>query len=215
MHFPLDFNGLHHLPTVTFQAAIEIVQVNATHPPGGPVVKLGGDGFAERVVPLFLPSADQIQTAVQQLLAHGGQLLGVVLQIGIHGEHHAALRRFKPFLKGRAFSVVPGESNSLDYFRRGAMQAFNDVPGFVAAAVVHEDDLVAQPCHGLPNALPQFLQAVLFVQQRDHHRHVQAGLVMGHAHANSVLGARFMMAADMPKLSIISRLWSIDKSTSN
>ena len=75
------------------------------------------------------------------------------------------------------------------------MQAFDDVPRAVAASVVHEDDFVAQASHGLANALPQLFQTFLFVQQRDHHRHVQTGLAMRHGHANSDLGARFMMAA--------------------
>ena len=66
MHFPLDFDRFHNVPAVTFQPAIEVVKVDAADASRRPIVQFGWDGFAQRVMTLFLPSAHQIQTLFQQ-----------------------------------------------------------------------------------------------------------------------------------------------------
>ena len=201
VHFALDFNGFHHVPTIALQATVEIVQMNAADLSRGPIVELRRNGFAQWVVTFLLPSTHQVQTSFQQLRSHGGELLRVVLQIGIHGEHHRAARCFKPLLQGRTFSVVPGKANASDRLRLVFLHAFDHRPRTILAPIVNENDLKSQTRQHAVNARFQLAQAFFFVQQRHNDRHIQCRLTLhGFNQANSEVGVLRVMAATIKEM---------------
>ncbi len=45
VHVSVNLNAFHHLPLIGLQTAIEVVQFDARHHSGGPIVKFAGDIF--------------------------------------------------------------------------------------------------------------------------------------------------------------------------
>ena len=168
------------MPSVAFQPAIEIVEVNAADPTGRPVVKLRGNRLTQRIMALLLPPADQIELSIEQLLPHRWQLLRVVLQVRVHREHHRALGRFKAFLQGRTLAVVAGKPYASNPVWIGRMQGLDDSPRTVAAPVINENDLEGKSLKGVVNAQLQLLQAFFFVEQRHDNADVQGWRSGGH-----------------------------------
>ena len=88
VHLAVDFYAPDHLPVICLQPAVEVVQPDAGKLPGSVVVKLRCCLLDERIIPLLLPSGDQMIPLFPDHPDQFGDLIGTVLQVGIHGYHH-------------------------------------------------------------------------------------------------------------------------------
>ncbi len=95
----------------------------------------------ERVLPLLPHAANDIEAFV-----HLGQeladLLGRILQVGVERDDHVALDHGESGEDGRVLAEVAREFHDHDAIRVPRGLGSQQVDRFVAAAVVHEDDLV-------------------------------------------------------------------------
>ena len=114
MHLTIHLDMLNHLETVSFQSAIEIVQIgDATHLACRRVEQLCGNRFRDGVISFLLVAAHQI---IALLLYHSiqfGDFIGTVLQIGIHCDHNIALGSAETAEECWAFAVIPTKFNAM------------------------------------------------------------------------------------------------------
>ena len=97
--------------------------------------------FGEGIVAFLLPSGDHIVILFRNHAEQGGNLVGAVLHVGIHGDDHRALRRLETAMQRRRLTVIAAELNAVD----GGIPTgifLDDRPGAVLAAVIHENDFV-------------------------------------------------------------------------
>ena len=144
VHFPIDLNAFHDFLAVSFQSAVEIVQVfDAADLAGGGVEQFGRDGFGQRVISFLLVPRHQVESVRHDHAVKLRNLVGGVLKVGIHGDDHVTLRFLEAAIQGRAFSVVTAE---FDAFHATVLflQIFNQLPRTVGAAVIDENDFVCE-----------------------------------------------------------------------
>src|SRR5215212_4643084 len=79
------------LGAIGLQAAVQVVQPQPGDAPGDPVEDLRRDAPRERVAPVRLPAADQVE-ALLELREQARDLRRVVLEIGVDRHYHVALR---------------------------------------------------------------------------------------------------------------------------
>ena len=92
VHFPIDFNAFHDFLAVSFQSAVEIVQVfDTTDLACGGVEQFGRDRFGQRVISFLLVSRHQIESVCHNHTVKFRYLVGGVLKVGVHGDDHVAL----------------------------------------------------------------------------------------------------------------------------
>jgi hypothetical protein len=101
----------------------------------------------------------------------------VVLQVGVHRDHDAAGRRLEPGRERRGLAEVAAELDGGDVARVAELvdDVLDLLPGPVRAAVVDEDDLVAQvgPLgHRVSDLVDERRDRRRFVARRDHDGHV-------------------------------------------
>ena len=108
------------------------------------IEQLGRDGLGERVAlpTVHLISTHEVVTFDGYHLIEFGNLIGTVLQVGIHCDDYIAFSLIESAVECRTLAVVATELNAM-YFRILGSQLLNDVPRVVGGAVVAEDDFVA------------------------------------------------------------------------
>src|SRR5574344_454477 len=79
-----------------------------------PVKELTRQTFSRRIQASFFPPRYQIVTLIYNHATHGGNLIGRILQVGIHSEYHLTLRLDKPAIQSGRFTVVTGKFYSFD-----------------------------------------------------------------------------------------------------
>ena len=112
VHFALNLHGLCHLEAVGLESAVEVVQVDSAHFARSPVEQLGGQGLRQRVVALLLPSANQVVALFANHAHEVRNLVGAVLQVGVHGDDHVALGRLKSDVKRSGLALIAPKANS-------------------------------------------------------------------------------------------------------
>ena len=165
VHIAIHLNVLHHLQAICLQAAVEVVQiVDAAHLACRGVEEFGRDGFGFGVVAFFLPSAHQIVALVHNHFVEVWNLVGAVLQVSVHGNHHIALHAFKAGVQRRRFAIIASEAHALNV---GVvlMQLLNHLPRIVGAAIINHQHLIGKVVflHHPLNPLCQFRQRFSFI----------------------------------------------------
>ena len=144
VHVAIDLDVLDHLAAIGLEAAVEVVQVVDTADAScRGVEELGGDGLAERVVAFFLPAADEVITVLGDHAVKLGDLVGTVLQVGIHRDDDVAAGIGKTGVQSRGLAIVAAEGDAL-HPRVLVVQPPDDLPRVVGAAVVDEQHLVGE-----------------------------------------------------------------------
>ena len=142
VHLTIDLNILHHILAVGLETAVEVVQVlDAAHLAGGGVEQLRRQRLRQRVIALLLVAAHQVVLLFLHHTVQFRNLVGRVLQVGIHRDHHVALCFGKAAVEGRALAVVTAELDALHVFRL-FLQLCDDIPRAVGAAVADKDHLI-------------------------------------------------------------------------
>lgn len=148
VHVAVHLDMLDHFGAVGFQAAVEVVQVlDSAHAPGRGVEQFGGQGFRQRVVAFFLPSAHEVVSVLGDHAVEFGYLVGAVLQIGVHGDDHVAFGAREAGVQRGRLSVVPAEAHAFE-LRVARVDLLDHVPRLVGAAVVNHEHLVTEAVLG-------------------------------------------------------------------
>ena len=128
MHVVIDFDVLYHLAAVSLESAVEIVQIDAGEFARRGVKELRREVFRQAIViSLLFPARDDVVAVFADHAIEFGNLVGAVLQIRVHGDHHVALRAVEAAMERRRLAVVASKFDSL-HMRRLSRQAFDDAP---------------------------------------------------------------------------------------
>ena len=174
VHLAVDFDVLHHVAAVGFEAAIEVVQVvNARDFACRGVEELGGNGLGEGVVAFLFVARHEVVALVNDHAVEGGNLVGRVLQVGVHGDNHVALGLVEAAIEGRTLAVVASELDAV-HVPVLACEPLDDLPGAVGGAVVDEDNFVgvAVGGHHAPYPGVEFGQGLVLIVERHNNRYI-------------------------------------------
>src|ERR1700722_4093464 len=106
MHLAVERNVLDDLAAIGLEGGAEVVDRDAAERGHQPVRDEGGDAAEEEVVAaLTAPSADHV-VALFELGEEPGNLVGVVLQVAVHGQDEVALRMVEAGGKGGGLAEV-------------------------------------------------------------------------------------------------------------
>ena len=128
VHLAVDLNVLDHILAVGFQAAVEVVQVwYSAYLACRGIEKLCRNGLRQWVVAFLLVARNEVEAVLGNHLVESGNLVGGVLQVGIHRYDYVALGLFEAAVKRGTLSVVAAELYS-PYFWVVFLKFFDDVP---------------------------------------------------------------------------------------
>ena len=108
------------------------------------VEQLGRNGFRQRVVTLFLPTGHKVVTVFGDHPVQFGDLVGAVLQVGVHRDDHVSLGPLETAVQAGGFAVIATELDRVYHFRVLAFKRFDHFPGVVRAPVIDKDYLVTE-----------------------------------------------------------------------
>ena len=89
------------------------------------------------VLAIFAPTANHIEALVQ-LFEQQRNVCRIILQVGIHQDHHVSIGLVDAGADGRSLTVVAAEGHHPDPVRCLCMQLANDFNARVAASVIHK-----------------------------------------------------------------------------
>ena len=142
VHVAIDLDVLDHIAAIGLQAAVEVVQVvDTAHTPGCGVEQLGGQRLGQWVIAFLFPATHQVIALLSDHAIQFGNLVGAVLQVGIHGDDHIALGAHESRVQCRRFAIVAAKAHPLDSGVLG-MQLFDHLPRAVGAAVIDHEHLI-------------------------------------------------------------------------
>ncbi len=168
MHLAVERDVLDDFAAVGLEGGAEVVDVDAAESGHEPVGGAGGDAAENEVVAaLRAPAADDV-VAFFELGEEVGDLVGVVLEVAVHGEDVVALGVVEAGGEGGGLAEVAAELDDENAAVYGG-DLFEETVGAVAGAIVDEDQL-----EGLADLLHDGLEAVVeggdvlfFVMERD------------------------------------------------
>ena len=130
VHLAVDLDRLDNLAAVGLQPAVEIVEFDAGDPARRPVEEFARPAFADRVAALLLPAGYQVVPFFEDHAAQFGNLVGRILQVGIHRDDDLAFGCGETAVQGCRLAVIAGEADAAD--RRGLLpERFDNLPGAV------------------------------------------------------------------------------------
>ena len=128
MHLTIDLDVLHNLLAVGFQSTVEVVQVLDTADfTGSGIEELGGNGFRYGVVTLLLIARHQVVVLFHDHAVELGNLVGRVLQVGIHRDDDIPLGLLESAIECGTLAIVTAEADS-PYLFRVQGELFNNLP---------------------------------------------------------------------------------------
>ncbi len=155
MHLAVEGNVLDDLAAVGLEGGAEVVDVDAAEDRHEPVGGARRDAAEEEVVAtLRAPAADDV-VALFELGEEVGDLVGVVLEIAVHGEDVVALGVVEAGGEGGGLAEVAAELDDEDAAVYGS-DLFEEAIGAVAGAIVDEDQF-----EGFADLLHDGLEAVV------------------------------------------------------
>ena len=108
------------------------------------IKQLRGNRLRQRVVTLLLVSAHEVVLLLRYHAVKFRDLIGRVLQVGIHRDDDIALGSLEAAVEGRTFAVIAAELDAVYVLRILVVQFFDDIPAVVRGAVIDEDDLIRE-----------------------------------------------------------------------
>ncbi len=146
---------LHYLAAIRLEGRPEIVQFHPAQLGHKPVGDAGRNPPHDKVInALFAPAADDV-VSLAQLLQEHGNVVGIVLQVAIHGDDVLTFGVIEAGRKRRGLPEVAAQFYHYDApIDRGDLLQHPE--GIVVAAVVHEDQL-----ERLVGAFHHHLEAVI------------------------------------------------------
>ena len=176
VHLTIDLNVLDHFLAIGFQSAVEVVQVFDTADlPGCGVEELCRNGFRQRVslFAVLLESAHQVVAIFLDHTVQFRNLVGWVLQVGVHRDDNISFCLLETTIQGRRLAVVATE---LDAFHVLWLlwQLSNDFPRTVGRTVVNEDNFKREVMllHDTLYPRIQFRNRLVLIIKRYYYRYI-------------------------------------------
>ena len=139
VHFAVERDVLDDFAAVGLEGGAEVVDGDAGEGGHQLVGGAGGDASEKEVVAAFgAPTADDV-VAFLEFGEEAGDLVGVVLEVAVHGEDELALRVVEAGGEGGGLAEVAAEFDDEDARIDGG-DLFKEAVGAVAGAVVDEDE---------------------------------------------------------------------------
>ena len=166
---------LQDFPAVRLEAAVHVVQLDARRQAHRRVEDPRQHQAVHGVEPIHLPADDDIEPLLD-LLDELVQIGRIVLEIRVHGDDDLALRALETGRQAHRLAEVRAQADTADA-RIFAVQLGDDLPGVVGAAVVDEDELVADAARleAVAHPVRQLGQAFGLVEAGDDDRHERDG----------------------------------------
>ena len=144
MHLAVNLYVFHHFAPVSLQAAVEIVQIpNAAHLTCRSVEELGRQGFRQGVVALLLVAGYEVVAVFRYHAVEFGNLVGRVLQVGVHGNDDTAPGGLETAEEGGRLAVVAPKLDAVHTGVVGCKTAYH-LPRIIRTAVVDKDYFVGK-----------------------------------------------------------------------
>ena len=141
VHLAIHLDIFHHLGAVGFQSAVEVVKILYTaYLPRRSIEEFRWNSLRQWVVTLLLIPRHEVVAVFGNHAVELWNLVGRVLQVGIHCYHHAPSGSIESAVERRTLAVVAAELNAT-HLVGAATEFLNNVPRAVGGAVVDEDNL--------------------------------------------------------------------------
>ena len=99
MHVAIHLYMLHHCVAICLEPAIKVMKIlYAAHLAGSGVKQFGRYRFRQWVITLFLPARHKVVAIARNHAVKLRNLVGAVLEVGIHRDDHIPLARRNPVL---------------------------------------------------------------------------------------------------------------------
>ena len=113
VHVAIHLDMLHHLIAVSLKPAVEIVQIPyAAHLACCGIEELGRDSLRQRVITFLLPARHKVVAVAHDHTVQFRDLVGRILKVGIHSDHHIPLGKPEAGVQGGRLAVVAAERRS-------------------------------------------------------------------------------------------------------
>lgn len=164
----VEIHSFRHLPAVGLETTVEIAQGDPGERRGNGIEHLRFDPLDERILPVLLPPAHQVGALLVEGAQEARDLSRVILEVGVHGEHHLASGNLEARLERGRLAELATELDQ-HHLGIGSDQLPAQCDRAIGAAVVDHDDLVGPPELGQHpgQLLIQLRQAFLLVQNGD------------------------------------------------
>ena len=168
MHLSVQRNVLDYFAAVCLERGSEVVDADSAHRRHHPVSAAGGNAPQQEIVCALTPPSTHYVIAFFELGQKARDLVWIVVQISVHGQHELSLRMLTAGRQRRGQPEVPPQLNDQNprIDRRNLLQ---QTVSTVTRAVIDKDQLKS-----LANVLHYGLQAVvergdilLFVMERN------------------------------------------------
>ena len=171
MHFTVERDVGDDFALIGFVGGAEVVDVNTGELGHEPVGDAGRDAAHDEVVnALFAPAGDDV-VAFFELLEELGDLVGVVLEVAVHGEDVFTRGVVKTGGKGGCLAEVAAELDD-EYAAIDRGDLFKELIGTVTGSVVDEDQLegATDLLHDLLEAGVEGSNVFIFVMEGNNNR---------------------------------------------
>src|SRR4051812_46992168 len=166
VHLAVEGNVLDHFAAIGLERGAEVVDVDAGEFGHQPVGAARGKAAHDKVVDALLAPAGNHVVALFEFLEEVGDLVGVVLQVAVHGEDVLAGGMIEAGGQCRSLSEVAAQLDDENpaVHRR---DLFEKLVGAVAGAVVYQDQLksLAYLLHDLFEARVEVGDVLFFVME--------------------------------------------------
>ena len=140
MHFAVERNILDHFAAIGFEGGAEVVDGNAGEPRHDPVGAGGGNAAQDEVVNAHLAPAGDDVVSLVELFKKSGNVVGIVLQVAVHGQDELARGVVKAGGQGRGLAKVAAQLDDQHAAVDGG-NFFKELVGPVVRAVINQDQL--------------------------------------------------------------------------
>ncbi len=179
MQFPVERDFLHHGATIRLESGAKIVQLHAAQLGHQPVGDLGRDAPHHEVVnALFAPSADDV-VALAEFLQKQRNVMRIVLQIAVHGNHVLAFGVIETRRQRRGLPEVAAQFHDNHAAIHGC-DLLQHPERVIAAAIVHKYQLkrLAGGFHYHLQPIIELGDVLFFVMKWDDNRVLGHGFVI-------------------------------------
>ena len=163
----------HDFIAIGFQAAIEIMQMNACNHACRRIEQFCRKRFGQRVVTFLFPPRNHIVPLDGNHSVKFRNFIGTVLQIGIHRNDHIALRPGKTGMQCRRFSIITTEFHSFQTRIFGFKRLYHP-PRIIGTPVIDKYDFVSKAVRVHDSGYPcrQFGQRLSLIVQRNDYGYI-------------------------------------------
>src|ERR1700722_773306 len=111
VHLTIYFNTFYNPVLVGFQPTVKIMQFNFRYLGSYPIKKTRRHCFGKRIMAKLFPSAHQVISIIGDHLIKSGDLIGTILQIGVHRNNNVSLAGSEALIQSGGLTIIPLETD--------------------------------------------------------------------------------------------------------